>query len=103
MARSQLAKVLKYLRPYWKPLLAGTIALLVVNVLTAYIPRMIGKAVDDLNQDFVRDHWLNMSGQFSSSPQSHWVFGSPRDYGYLGSVAALNPISNKKFLSICSI
>ncbi|AFY69501.1 Xenobiotic-transporting ATPase [Thalassoporum mexicanum PCC 7367] len=58
MARSQLAKVFKYLRPHWRPLVAGTISLLVVNVLTAYVPRLIGRAVDNLDQDFVSNQLM---------------------------------------------
>jgi ATP-binding cassette subfamily B protein len=49
MAQSQLSRLGGYLRPHWQQALLGILALLVVNILGVWIPRLIGKAVDQLN------------------------------------------------------
>ena len=44
MANSRLRKLGNYLRPYWRMVLLGTIALLIVNGLGVYIP-LLGNLV----------------------------------------------------------
>jgi ATP-binding cassette subfamily B protein len=45
-------KLLAYLRPHWQRSSLGIFALLVVNILGVRIPRMIGQAVDELQENF---------------------------------------------------
>ncbi|MEL6927889.1 MAG: ABC transporter ATP-binding protein [Cyanobacteria bacterium J06600_6] len=52
MANSRLKKLGNYLRPYWRMILLGTIALLIVNLLGVYIPTLIGDSIDRLEGDF---------------------------------------------------
>ncbi len=50
MAKShRLAKIVNYLRPYWRETISGIIALLVVNALGVYIPLLISSGVDTLS------------------------------------------------------
>ncbi|MGK7891108.1 MAG: ABC transporter ATP-binding protein [Leptolyngbyaceae cyanobacterium] len=50
MAQSRLNALAGYLRPYWKNLTLGVVALLVVNILGAYIPQLIRTSIDTLSE-----------------------------------------------------
>ena len=52
MANSRLKKLGLYLRPHWRPMLLGIVALLAVNGLGVYIPLLIGDSINDLRQAF---------------------------------------------------
>ncbi|MCU0532284.1 MAG: ABC transporter ATP-binding protein/permease [Hydrococcus sp. Prado102] len=52
MANSRLKKLGAYLRPHWRSMLLGVVALLVVNALGVYIPLLIRDSVDSLRQAF---------------------------------------------------
>lgn len=52
MNNSKLKKLWAYLRPYWRTLLLGTIALLIVNILGIYIPFLIRDSLDKLAGGF---------------------------------------------------
>ncbi len=63
MARSQLQKLNDYLRPHYRDLALGVIALFAVNAIGTYIPWLIRGAVDELTVTFttervVRDVWI---------------------------------------------
>ena len=50
MANSRLQKLGSYLRPHWRILGLGTIALLIVNALGVYIAERIGNSIDRLEE-----------------------------------------------------
>lgn len=52
MATSRLRKLGNYLRPHWRMVLLGTLALLIVNVLGVYIPLLIRDSIDQLQGEF---------------------------------------------------
>ncbi|MGB5971195.1 MAG: ABC transporter ATP-binding protein [Spirulinaceae cyanobacterium] len=52
MGNSQLQKLGNYLRPYWRQVILGIIALLVVNGIGIYIPLLIKDSIDKLQTDF---------------------------------------------------
>ncbi|MCL1465142.1 ABC transporter ATP-binding protein [Argonema galeatum] len=52
MAQSRLGKLVAYLRPHWKQVLLGVLALLVVNAVGVYIPLLIRDTIDKLNITF---------------------------------------------------
>lgn len=52
MANSRLQKLGNYLRPHWRMVLLGTIALLIVNLLGVYIPLLIRDSIDQLQGEF---------------------------------------------------
>ena len=52
MATSRLRKLGNYLRPHWRIVLLGTIALLIVNGLGVYIPLLIRDSIDQLQGEF---------------------------------------------------
>ena len=52
MANSRLQKLGSYLRPHWRTVLLGTIALLIVNGLGVYIPLLISNSIDQLQGEF---------------------------------------------------
>lgn len=52
MANSRLRKLGNYLRPYWRMILIGVIALLIVNLLGVYIPLLIRDSIDQLQGEF---------------------------------------------------
>ncbi|MEL7007651.1 MAG: ABC transporter ATP-binding protein [Cyanobacteria bacterium J06648_1] len=52
MANSRLQKLGSYLRPHWRTVLFGTIALLIVNILGVYIPLLIRDSIDQLQGEF---------------------------------------------------
>ncbi len=63
MARSQLQKLNDYLRPHYRDLTLGVIALFAVNAIGTYIPWLIREAIDELAIAFttervVRDVWI---------------------------------------------
>lgn len=55
MANSRLRKLGNYLRPHWRMVLLGTIALLIVNILGVYIPLSIRNSIDQLQGEFSLD------------------------------------------------
>lgn len=52
MANSRLQKLGDYLRPHWRMVLVGIIALLIVNLLGVYIPLLIRDSIDQLQGKF---------------------------------------------------
>ncbi len=52
MATARLRQLATYLRPHWRSVLLGMIALLVVNGLGVYIPLLIRDSIDELRQGF---------------------------------------------------
>lgn len=52
MVRSQLSQIISYLRPHYRDLFLGTVALFLVNGLGTYIPWLIRTAIDELSQTF---------------------------------------------------
>ena len=52
MANSRLKKLGSYLRPHWRLVSIGTIALLIVNWLGVRIPKLIGDSIDGLQGEF---------------------------------------------------
>ncbi len=52
MATSRLGKLGNYLRPHWRMVFLGTIALLIVNALGVYIPLLIRDSIDQLQGEF---------------------------------------------------
>jgi ATP-binding cassette, subfamily B, multidrug efflux pump len=52
MANSRFQKLGNYLRPHWRMVLLGTIALLIVNLLGVYIPLLIKDSIDQLQGEF---------------------------------------------------
>ncbi len=48
MTNSRLRKLGNYLRPYWRMILIGVIALLIVNLLGVYLPLLIRDSIDQL-------------------------------------------------------
>ena len=52
MANSRLRKLGNYLRPHWRKVLFGTIALLIVNGLGVYLPLLIRDSIDRLEGEF---------------------------------------------------
>ena len=58
MAQSKFNRLLSYLRPHWKQVTLGLIALLVVNALGVTIPRIIGYIVDELSVAFTFNRLL---------------------------------------------
>ncbi|MGL5832608.1 MAG: ABC transporter ATP-binding protein [Waterburya sp.] len=52
MANSRLKKLGGYLRPHWRMVLLGTIALIIVNLLGVYIPLLIKDSIDQLEGEF---------------------------------------------------
>ncbi|MGL6339538.1 MAG: ABC transporter ATP-binding protein, partial [Waterburya sp.] len=52
MKNSRLHKLGNYLRPYWRMILIGTIALVIVNGLGVYIPLLIRDSIDQLQGKF---------------------------------------------------
>ncbi|MFW6358874.1 MAG: ABC transporter ATP-binding protein [Chroococcales cyanobacterium] len=58
MANSRLKKLGSYLRPYWRAMLLGTIALLIVNAIGIYIPLLIRDSIDELSAAFSFDQLI---------------------------------------------
>ena len=52
MSYSRLQKLGTYLRPHWRTVSLGTVALFAANALGAYIPLLIRDSIDDLRQAF---------------------------------------------------
>ncbi|MGK7873490.1 MAG: ABC transporter ATP-binding protein [Xenococcaceae cyanobacterium] len=55
MANSRLRKLGAYLRPHWRQVLLGILALLIVNALGVYIPLLIRDSIDEMRQAFSFD------------------------------------------------
>ncbi len=49
---SRLKKLITYIIPHWRMVSLGGFSLLIVNLLGAYIPRLISDSIDQLNSDF---------------------------------------------------
>ncbi|HEY9295830.1 MAG TPA: ABC transporter transmembrane domain-containing protein, partial [Phormidium sp.] len=60
MANSRLRKLVTYLRPYWRTVGLGILALFFVNGLGVYIPLLIRKIIDELGVTFS----FNQIGQY---------------------------------------
>ncbi len=52
MAQSRLNKLGEYVRPYWRKMAIGVLALLIVNIVGAYIPLLIRNGIDELQITF---------------------------------------------------
>ena len=52
MANSRLRKLVNYLRPHWRMVTFGIVALLIVNAVGVYIPLLIRNSIDQLKTDF---------------------------------------------------
>ena len=52
MANSRLQKLANYLRPHWRTVSLGIVALLIVNALGVYIPILIRDSIDRLQNEF---------------------------------------------------
>ncbi|PSP09173.1 MAG: hypothetical protein BRC49_13895 [Cyanobacteria bacterium SW_10_48_33] len=52
MLSHRLQKLAAYLRPHWRRMLLGILALFVVNAFSAYIPRLIGQSIDKAFRSF---------------------------------------------------
>ena len=52
MANSRIKRLGIYLRPYWRMVSSGIVALLVVNAVGVYIPLLIRDSIDQLKADF---------------------------------------------------
>ena len=74
MANSRLQKLGNYLRPHWRMLLLGTIALLIVNLLGVYIPLLIRNSIDELQQDFSSNQIARLALQLLLLAAVMWCF-----------------------------
>ena len=74
MANSRLKKLGNYLRPHWRMVLLGTIALLVVNLLGVYIPLLIKNSIDRLQGDFSFDELSRSALQLLLLSVVMWCF-----------------------------
>ena len=52
MANLRLQKLVNYLRPHWRTVLIGVVALFIVNLLGVYIPLLISNTIDSLQREF---------------------------------------------------
>ena len=52
MVNSRLKKLATYLRPHWRMVVFGIVALLVVNAVGVYIPLLIKDIIDELKTGF---------------------------------------------------
>lgn len=59
MARSQLQQLNEYLRPYYRDMALGTVALLLVNGIGTYIPLLILESVDELKKLLTVDRLMH--------------------------------------------
>ncbi len=73
MARSQLNQIKSYLRPHYRDLTLGTVALLLVNILGAYIPWLIRDAVDQISEIFTTDKLIYFVVLISILASVMWV------------------------------
>ncbi len=55
MAQSRLRKLGAYLRPHWRQVALGILALLIVNAMGVYIPLLIRNSIDELQKQFEFD------------------------------------------------
>ena len=74
MANSRLKKLGNYLRPHWRMVLLGTIALLIVNLLGVYIPLLIKNSIDQLQKDFSFDEISQSALQLLLLSAVMWCF-----------------------------
>ena len=74
MANSRLEKLGNYLRPHWRMVLLGTIALLIVNLLGVYIPTLIGDSIDRLQGDFSFNQLSGLALQLLLLSAVMWCF-----------------------------
>lgn len=52
MNKSRLKKLISYVIPYWRQLLLGMLALLIVNLVAVYMPLLIRDSIDELRSSF---------------------------------------------------
>jgi len=69
----QLRQLLSYLQPHWRKEVLGITAVLVVNSLGIYIPRIIGGGIDDLQINFQFGQVLFYSGSILVLASLMWV------------------------------
>jgi len=73
MARSQLHQINSYLRPHYRDLALGTVALFIVNAVGTYIPWLIRTAIDQLSEIFTTDKVLYFVVVISILASVMWV------------------------------
>lgn len=73
MAARRLKQLGKYLRPHWRNITLGMVALLVVNGLGVYVPLLIRDSIDDLRQAFSFDQVLKYVGLILILASIMWV------------------------------
>ncbi|AFY73389.1 ABC-type multidrug transport system, ATPase and permease component [Synechococcus sp. PCC 7502] len=73
MARSQLHQINSYLRPHYRDLILGTVALFLVNALGTYIPWLIRTAIDQLSVVFTTDQVMHFVVIISVLASIMWV------------------------------
>ncbi|MBV9387615.1 MAG: ABC transporter ATP-binding protein [Chroococcidiopsidaceae cyanobacterium CP_BM_ER_R8_30] len=73
MATSRLSKLGGYLRPHWRQVTIGILALLIVNGLSVYIPWLIGNIIDKLQVAFSFRHVLQYVGLIIILSSVMWV------------------------------
>ena len=71
--RTQLQKLLAYLRPHWQKTALGILALLVVNAVGVYIPLLIRKGIDELQVTFSFRQVLSYAGVILVLASLMWV------------------------------
>jgi ATP-binding cassette subfamily B protein len=70
---SRIKKLVSYLRPYWRMVSLGIFSLLIVNILSAYIPRIISNSIDQLNADFSFAQLSRYGGILLAMASVMWV------------------------------
>ena len=73
MANSRLRKLGEYLRPHWKAVLLGTVALLIVNAVGVYIPLLIRDTIDSLRGSISNDQLISFVVQIVLLASVMWV------------------------------
>lgn len=71
--RHSWQKILRYIRPHWRPTLFGILALLLVNGLGVYIPLLIRQSIDGLEAGFTLQQLLWDSGVLLVLASFMWV------------------------------
>lgn len=73
MMRSQLRQIISYLRPHYRDLALGTVALFLVNGLGTYIPWLIRTAIDDLSKVFSQAQVLYFVAIIAGLASLMWI------------------------------
>ncbi|MGL4618469.1 ABC transporter ATP-binding protein [Chroococcidiopsis sp.] len=71
--RSRFSKLLSYLRPHWKQVLIGVVALFVVNAVGVYIPLLIRDIIERLQGEFRFEQVLQFVGLIIVLSSVMWV------------------------------